>query len=408
MNMECLNRRQLAASLAAAWAIPSHALAQNLPPALAVLMREGRYLPIYLAALKGGRDSGLPPSQVAAMVGDEKLALLHAADAAAALDTFDDVRAEPALGAIRRMATGRRVVILNESHSVSRHRTFLAAVARGLRKDGFTHLAAETFTNSPTSAPLVEALVAGSQVDARHGTYLMDPVFAEAVREALALGYRMTPYEQRRDQRSIGGIAEREQAQAENLLIQIRQNPQARFLVYVGFSHLREAPDEQGNRWFAERLAAMLGENPLTVTQASTGSFAPLASDSPLASQILEKLKPRSSVVVSRKGHIISAEHWAADLAVFHPEMPYRKGRPGWLVADPMRHPVRVRVPQTLTQPFLVQASHVTDASTAIPADQCIGSSAQRDYTLLLRRGAYRLQLETSDARHEIGRLEVR
>jgi hypothetical protein len=52
-------------------------------------MREGRYLPIYLAALKGGRDSGLPPSQVAAMVGDEKLALLHAADAAAALDTFD-------------------------------------------------------------------------------------------------------------------------------------------------------------------------------------------------------------------------------------------------------------------------------------------------------------------------------
>lgn len=407
MARPILDRRALLAGFVAGGCLPPSADAQGLPPTLDALMRAGRYLPIFLEALRGGRGGGLPASQVAAFVGDEKHALAKAAEPAAEFSTLADVTFEPAIETIRQMAMGRRIVVLNESHSASRHRSFLAAVARGLRADGFTHLAAETFSNDAPSAALVEALVAGAQIDARHGTYLLDPVFAEAIREALALGYRMVPYEQRRDQRPTGGgISEREQAQAENLLGHVRRNADARFLVYVGFSHLREAPDEQGNRWFAQRLAVLLGEDPLTVTQASTGSFAP-AADSPLARQLFTSARARRSFIARRGGQAISADRWAADLAVFHPPVPYKFGRPGWLSADQMRRRVRVRVPGRLSEPYLVQAIHATDSQPAIPADQILGTSGQREHHLFLRTGAYRLQVETLRGHIDIGRLTV-
>ncbi|MDY6924933.1 MAG: hypothetical protein SWI22_13370, partial [Pseudomonadota bacterium] len=278
-----------------------------------------------------------------------------------------------------------------------------------LRAEGFTHLAAEAFADTAAG------LRAGDQVGREHGWYLNDPVFAEAVRQALELGYRLIPYEQRPDQRSgeasLSNAATmvREQAQADNLTAAMAAEPGMRVLVFVGYGHLREAGPAFGGRFKRDT-----GIDPLTIGQAGTGSFGPHVENAPPVQALLERFRPTAPVVLLKAGTRpssavddagLTAEE--TDLLVLHPSLPDVAGRPAWLATDPARRRLDVAVPAGDERPRLLQAVHATDVDPAIPADQLMVGRDGGAVTLFLRPGRYRIRLETLDGFTPLGERQV-
>lgn len=379
--------------------------------ALQRLTLEGRYLPRWLELTQAPEDlrqafaRQFPDlsndelaslaldakEQFAAFVGNERVALHTSASEALAPPPGPVTEA---LSTIRRLAAGQRVVILNESHAASRHRAFLEHLLRGLRADGFTHLAAETFFTEglPTRAT--------EPVGARHGYYLRDPVFAEAVRVALLLGYELAAYEQpvhlrSQDPLSAAVARSREESQAETLTRLLEEDPAARVMVYVGYGHLRE--DREAT--MASRLRIRSGIDPLTIEQARTGSFGPGFRDTwpaPAASLGPHFARPGSAVA---PGY--------ADLSIFHRSLPRVFGRPGWLAALPERVPASLAIPRLPEGSALAQAVHASDPDPAVPADQFLIAPNQRRATFYLRPGAYRFRIEREDGFHEVRSFET-
>lgn len=401
-----MTRRSVATGLAAASALPSLARAQASAPLAEAspqtrLFLESRYLPVWKAIQAAPKNPGL--QQMASFIGDETTALTSAG-----LGPKDegplpaDATAEDALAAIVEAARDRRVVMLNEAHVASRHRGFLARVVRALRPLGFDVLAAEDFINSRgPGAPDVRTYKAGAALNPAFGFYLHDPVYAEAVREAAGLGYRLASYEQRADQRVSGedklaAMARRETAQTDNFIADVlTPNPGSRVLVHCGYAHLRKTPDHRGLLWFAARLREKSGIDPLCVSQAYTGSFRPHGTDPTTTAAVLERFRPVDSIVVRGAGGWVGAAPAGADLAVFHPFLPDVAGRPGWLAADPARHRVEVATPGPREATVLLQAVHAVDADQAVPADHVVLAPEAASAVLFLRPGVYRLRLET-------------
>lgn len=384
----------------------------SLQAAMTVLRKEGRYLPLWrLARSDEHPDLQEFLRQTCAYVGDEKAALAREPVGGPPTPELAEALAEPALPAIVKAAAGRRVVMLNEAHTASRHRLLLAQLLRTLRAEGFTHLAAETFANGLGDAIRVEALRAGDRVGFDHGTYIADPVFAEAVREALDLGYRLVAYEQRPDQASPdsgmeASIAARERAQAENLQAALRRAPKGRFVVFVGYSHLDEREDAHMGPWFAARLKVLTGLDPLTIGQAQSGSFGPHGPDDRMATAVLQRFEVTGPILVRKDGAPVAGSDWPGDLTVYHPSLPDVRGRPGWLAADPGRRWAPARF-QPSKAPRLLQAIHATDLDPAIPADQMIIEPDAEAGALLLRPGRYRVRLEGDAGFELLGEVNV-
>jgi hypothetical protein len=284
--------------------------------------------------------------------------------------------AHDALPAIRAEAQKTRIVILNEAHHSPRDRAFALEVARTLRPLGYTLLAAEAFANpdSDTESPLIQ-LERDRYPRFQTGHYLHDPVFADFIRQALALGFRPSAYEQKRSQSSPGGgVPEREQAQAENIAAILAANPGAKIFIYVGFSHVMEAPvdGDKANEWMAARLKKMTGVDPLTIDQANVGE----ASRSRWGREAQALVAPRirkPSVLRLGGAYANVGEHaHAVDLQIFHPGTHLAYGRPTWL--EQMGRSSRP-VPSNLVPSKgrrLVQAFLANEGEGAIPIDQVL------------------------------------
>lgn len=417
-----LSRRELAAGIggavlapfapSAAWAAT---VFDDLQRATNARSKEGRYLAAWPAMAADTSPEGRDVRQQwAALLGDEAVALADAGRPGGAFD-LEGARAEDAIAAIVRASAGRRVVMLNEAHVASRHRLFLARVCRALRAEGFTHLAAETFQNNDWAGPpRVETLKAGAALSPDQGYYIADPVFAEAMREALALGYQLAAYEERQDQTLAGespeaAVPRREQAQAENLAKLLQRWPQGRFLVHVGYGHLSKLVGRDGGSLMGARFVALTGIEPMTINQSATGSFGPHAPNSEVATAVLARFRPKDAIAVfDAKGEALISKALACDLTVFHPSRPDVEGRPGWLAGAEGRRRVAVRLPRPAPGGYvLAQALHLADPDPAIPADQYLLAEGAREAVFHLRPGAYRVRLETPQGFMAVGETQA-
>ncbi|EZP55148.1 hypothetical protein [Sphingomonas sp. RIT328] len=289
-----------------------------------------------------------------------------------------------AMAEIVRRARATSIVILNEAHSSPRDRAFAWRVAQALRPLGYTVLAAETFSNEPARAgkPTAVAQLARDGF-ARIGTgfYTRDPVYAAFLRNALAIGYQPAGYEQTSLQRPKGqpsraaGIAAREQAEADNLAALHRRMPAAKLFVYVGHSHVAEAPLDEGDgkriEWMAARLKRMTGIDPLTIDQTTLTeeSVATRASYEAAAARVQD----RDGILFRRDAPLVLGPYaGAVDLQVIHPRRSYRFGRPVWL-SDLGGQPLAV--PATLLPAAgyrLIQVFAASAPADAVPLDQIV------------------------------------
>ncbi|WP_426489800.1 hypothetical protein [Hymenobacter sp. 102] len=137
----------------------------------------------------------------------------------AASDTLVSVAAVPEI--LRRTASVR-AVLLDESPTQPQHRALAAALLPGLYQQGYRYLALEALTDSAASRQIPLPLWAG--VETREATY------ANLVRTARQLGFMLIAYN------TYNGLADRNQAQAAALQAALRQDAQARVLIYGGNS----------------------------------------------------------------------------------------------------------------------------------------------------------------------------
>lgn len=385
---------------------------------------KGLYLPeleMYRRKTADDPDYGQFLAQMYASCGDERAAFRAwrqaGVDPERTVGGLGEYRADNAIQAIVAAAKGRRIVMLNEAHHVSRTRAFAREVALRLRNEGFSLFAAETFSNKPDGA--APRLNTGAPVTTELGLYASDPVFADLLRSARATGFRFVPYEQTSEQSKarsavagkIDFVGAREEAEAVNFIAGVLDaNPDARVLVHCGFGHLSKFVGPGKPRMFAARLKEKTGIDPLSVSQ-SEGSPAPDSADAtPLVEAVLERFKPAASIVVRNREGGNPGGFKGVDLAVFHPRLPDVEGRPGWLAAAPGRSPVVVPLSEPTREETLLQATPADEAArarNAVPADQYRVGAGERRAVFHLRAGRYALSMEVMSEKRSLGAIRV-
>jgi hypothetical protein len=280
-----------------------------------------------------------------------------------------------AVAAIAARAKDAQFVMINEAHESPRDRAFIADVAKALAGLGYATFAGETLIapvpNPPGPYPLRDS-----------GFYANEPSYGALLRSLRDLGYTNIAYEYEPPPPRAGShftmqMEARESGQASNLINQtVRDRPNLKVLVHVGFSHNRETvhrADGRELRWLALRFKEITGIDPLTIDQTT------FVSD-------------RTAVCAMRSDG--SALPTDRDVYVAHPPLAFERGRPTWRLARGQRF---AEIPQALKRPderVIYEARTANEPDDAVPADRLLVDPGE-DMPLLLAPGRYRVRAWT-------------
>lgn len=271
--------------------------------------------------------------------------------------------AVPALTYLPQLAKNYRVVFLNEAHNVPLTRSLTVQLLKQLRAEGFNYFAAETLYHTDTGLQKRGYPIADS------GFYTREPVYAEMVRTALKLGYKLVAYEA--DDEHTGDA--REAQQAENLYRILKNDPGAKLVVNAGYAHIQEEGRFLGAQSMAEHFRGLSGIDPLTIDQTILFPHGDAFMDHPYYAAIQQSLHPRQPVVFINK----QGKPWSLrpgyDVSVIFPETKERDGRPTWLTLGGLRVPWYVDGNFCQDHfPCLVEARYADEGNDAIPADRLV------------------------------------
>jgi hypothetical protein len=317
--------------------------------------------------------------------------------------------ARPALDAIPELAKNYRIVLFNEAHNVALTRSLTVQLLSRLRQQGFDYFAAETL--SPTDTGLQAR---GYPTD-NSGFYTEEPIYAEMVRTALKLGFKVVAYEATTDTTNTD---QRETEQAENLYHQVfEKDPNARLVINAGYEHIVKSGSYLSGSSMAEHLSKLTHLPMLAVDQTMLYPRPSNDDNHPYYTAVMKTLHPDAPLVfVDAAG-----KPWALrsnyDVSVFFPLEKIERGRPTWLSLGGLRLPRLVSGEHCLGHfPCLIEARYSDETPDAIPADRVmleqtpivesaahipVYSSNQQvpSANLYLRPGKYQLSFSDSSGR---------
>jgi hypothetical protein len=312
-----------------------------------------------------------------------------------------------ARGYIPTLAKSYKAVFLNEAHNVPLTRSLTVQLLKALRAEGFNTFAAETLYRTGTD------LQKRGYPTADSGFYTREPVYAEMVREALKLGYKVVAYEA--DDQYQGNA--REAQQARHLADLFKDDPDTRLVVNAGYAHIQKKGKFLGAQSMAEHFMDDTGMQPLSVEQTMLISHDGSALDHPYYTAVAQSVDPSQPVVfVNREGKPWSLRP-GYDVSVFFPMTHQRQGRPTWLTLGGLRVPWYVDGGVCQDHfPCLIEARYSDESDDAIPADRLVldliplttigdikfttsGSRATPSSELYLRPGNYRLKVTDENNR---------
>lgn len=313
-----------------------------------------------------------------------------------------------ALDAIAQLAKGRQAVFFNEAHNIPLTRTLTLQLLQRLREDGFDTFAAETLYDTdpglqkrgyPTSAS---------------GFYTEEPIYAEMVRTALKLGYRVIAYDITED--AEGDARERLQAKLLNEQV-FKRNPKARLLVNAGYAHIQKDGKYLDGKAMAYYFRKATGIDPLAIEQTMLIEHDIPAHDHPYYRALFDAPRhPETPVVhVGSDGKPWSLKPGWYDVSVFFPPETLLRGRPTWLDLGGQRvaYPITA-APCALRYPCLIEARYADEGDDAIPADRIrldagmVPVDKPSEFNLLyLRPGRYRLRALSIDGRTRVETISV-
>jgi hypothetical protein len=299
------------------------------------------------------------------------------------------------------LAKSYKAVFLNEAHNVPVTRSLTVQLLQALRAEGFNTFAAETLYHSDTG------LQKRGYPTADSGFYTREPIYAEMVREALKLGYKVVAYEA--DDQYQGDA--REAQQARNLAKLFKDDPNTRLVVNAGYAHIQKQGKFLGAQSMAEHFVDDTGIQPLSVEQTMLISHDGSALDHPYYTSVVQSLDPVQPIVFVDKGGKPWSLRPGYDVSVFFPMTRSRDGRPTWLTLGGLRTPYHVDGSICQNQfPCLIEARYAGEGEDAVAADRMVldviplttvgeikvttsGSNVTPSGELYLRPGNYRLSV---------------
>jgi hypothetical protein len=159
--------------------------------------------------------------------------------------------------------------------------------------------------------------------------------------------------------------------------------------------------------WFAGRLRAKTGIDPLCVAQ--SWALPMPGSEEPALKAVLDTFSPAAPAVLfdNHDRPFNPSMAGAVDVEVIHPRLAPVDGRPGWLAAGRKRAAFAL---SALVGPHdLIQAVPANEAAApnAVPSDQYPLVPGAREAVFFLHEGRYEIRLETDDDRRVLGELKV-
>ena len=308
--------------------------------------------------------------------------------------------AQPALAAIARLARGRRAVFFNEDHTDPETRTLTIALLARLRAEGFDTFAAETLYQRG-----IATLRRSGWVGPGTGFYTREPLYADMVDTALALGYRVIAYEAP----DAAHAQAREADEAANLARRaFRGHPHARLVVNAGFAHVQKRGRYLGGRSMAEDFMRLTGIDPLVVEQTMLTGHLQRGFDQPDWRAVIAALHPTVPIVfLDRTGRPWSLWPGAYDVSVFFPRMRVLDGRPTWLGVWGQRLPVPVSAALCAGEfPCLVSAHPAAAPRSSEALDRVVFRCGRQLRDLWLAPGRYRLRA-SDRADQTLGRMAL-
>ncbi len=305
-----------------------------------------------------------------------------------------------AVDAIAEFAKGRQAIFFNENHNIALTRTLTVELLSRLRADGYDTFAAETLYADD------RGLAQRGYPTSDSGFYTEEPIYAEMVRTALKLGYKVVAYED--ESNKIGDAREREQAK--NLYQRtFGRDPPTRLVVNAGFTHVQKAGKYFDGVAMATHFAKLSGIDPITVEQTVLIPHEHAEDDHPVYRRIV-RTTPIAEPTVFRNGAgaLWSLRAPAFDVSVVFPAEVYRHGQPTWAAIGGLRRPYLVSAELCRNAlPCLVEARYADEGDDAIPADRCVFDPLERGISnkdrvrtssdavptaeLYLRPGSYRI-----------------
>jgi len=312
---------------------------------------------------------------------------------------LDKYSARKALEVIGSVAERRQVLMINEEHDTPMHRAFTASLLPILYKKGFRYFAAETIVDE-------EINLRGYPVQ-KSGFYSADPVYADLVRRAIKLGFKVVSYDlspkncKNPPDKPNYCQDVRERGQAQNIYDRILKiDPQAKVLVHVGRTHNRKTKldDWALMGWHFWQIT---GIEPFTIDQTQMSERSRPEFETPTFRYAVKKWNFSEPTVFQ----IEKGKYWSEpgyDLTVFHPRAIYRNGRPTWLEMDGSRKTVKIDLKKLNlpaqnkqfdeTEPILVQAFYANESADAVPVDQIIIYPTKDIQALILPKGRFRIR----------------
>lgn len=319
------------------------------------------------------------------------------------ISSVTDYKMLNALDAVESVAGERQVIMINEEHRTPFHRALTLQLLSRLHSKGFRYFAAETLFDTD---PEIDRRGFPTQ---KTGYYTADPIFADAVRTALKLGYKIVPYEDYLPEcQSPDGNPEfcddqRERGQARKLYERIlKKDPQAKILVHVGRSHNQKNAISKKFNFMGYYFKEISGIDPFTINQVRFSQRRSPADEHPLYRYLTKQTMLQApSVFQSPDGKFYNLG-FGFDMEIFHPRIKYENGRATFLKTDLMRKPEKINLKklklksrnQTFAglEPVLIQAFYARESADAVPIDQIILYPGKTIPVLMLPTGAMRIR----------------
>lgn len=286
---------------------------------------------------------------------------------------------------IVQQAKETQIVIINEAHHNSLHRVFTKTLLQELYNAGYKNLGLEALSYKENLDSLQNIRKYPVQ---KTGYYTKDPQFGNLIREAIAIGYTLFPYETK-DKEANG--YQREIDQAKNIQQYMEQNPNEKFLIHCGFDHALEGKHNSWEKAMAARLSEYTGINPLTINQVAYSEKGNPALNHPLL-KALNVEEP--TVVLDKENQPFGYSRGEAftDIAVFHPNTTYLNKRPDWLFNDEKKQ-VAITLPaMELEFPAMILAFQKSDdIDNAVPVDITQITDQKQEVSLGLEKGIYNI-----------------
>ncbi|MDR1227284.1 MAG: hypothetical protein LBK47_10385 [Prevotellaceae bacterium] len=256
-----------------------------------------------------------------------------------------------------------QAVMINEAHTVPRHRLFTKSLLQELYDKGYRVLCLEALAYSDeVSSPFYTGGGVGDYQEGKvqrlasgdRGYYTKESCFLDLLREANRIGYTIYGYEPEIDSSA------RDSLMAVNISKIFKKNPKAKVVIHAGHGHIR-AGVKYKNLYF--HFKEMTGITPLTIDQAAYYGHPNEYYNSPYYTALCKHFNPTEPVILTdSSGHHIhlSLDIDTTNVYIIAPYAGSAYGRSAWLFTQGGRKAVKVK---NVSKPSIIKAYCATEVN---------------------------------------------